>query len=155
MSEPTHVRVSDAERERVASDLREHFAQGRLDTDEFEERLTRAYAARTAHELEALQTDLPRLPATRAMQRAELAERRSALTRHLIQQTGAGLTPFFVCTLVWLATGAGGGFWPVWVLIFALIPLVRNGWKLYGPAPDLDHVEQSLAPKRQLEESDS
>jgi len=152
MSEPPHVRVSDAERERVASDLREHFAQGRLDAEEFEERLTRAYGARTADELESLQTDLPRLPATRAMQRAELAERRATLTRHLVQQTGAALTPFFICTLVWLATGTNGGFWPVWVLIFALIPLVRNGWKLYGPAPDLDHVEQSLAGKRQLEE---
>ena len=40
------------------------------------------------------------------------------------------------------------------MLIFALLPLVRNGWKLYGPAPDFDHVEKALAPKRELEESD-
>jgi hypothetical protein len=27
----------------------------------------------------------------------------------------------------------------------AAIPLVRNGWRLYGPAPELDRVEQELA----------
>ena len=73
MTEPLHVRVSDQERERVAAELREHFAQGRLDTDELEERLARAYRARTVEELEALRLDLPRLPATHATRRAELA----------------------------------------------------------------------------------
>jgi Domain of unknown function (DUF1707) len=150
MSELPHVRVSDADRERAASALREHFAQGRLDADEFEERLTRAYAARTVNELETLGADLPRLPATG---RTELAERRATLTRHLVQQTGASLVPFGICTVIWLATGTNGGFWPVWILIVALIPLLRNGWRLYGPAPDLDHVERALKPKqRQLEE---
>jgi hypothetical protein len=26
-----------------------------------------------------------------------------------------------------------------------LIPLVRNGWDLYGPSPELDRVERDLA----------
>ena len=145
MSEPSHLRVSDEERERVAAELREHFAQGRLDTDELEDRLSRAYGARTAAELHALRTDLPHLPATR---RADLAEQRSALARQLVQQTGGALAPFLICTAVWLATGANGSFWPIWILIVVLIPLVRNGWKLYGPAPELEHVEKELAAGR-------
>ena len=148
MTEPPHVRVSDQERERVAADLREHFAQGRLDTDELEERLARAYSARTVEELNALRTDLPSLPATHAARRAELAERRSALARGLVQQTGASLVPFLVCTAIWLATGTNGSFWPVWILIVMVIPLLRQGWRLYGPAPDLDHVERELARDR-------
>ncbi len=39
------TRASDAERDRVADALRRHHADGRLSTDEFEERTGRAYAA--------------------------------------------------------------------------------------------------------------
>jgi Domain of unknown function (DUF1707) len=148
MTEPPHVRVSDGERERVAAELREHFAQGRLDTDELEERLARAYGARTVQELEALRTDLPPLPATHPPRRTELAERRSALARELIQQTGASLVPFLVCTAIWLGTGTNGSFWPAWILVVTVIPLLRQGWRLYGPAPDLDHVERELTKDR-------
>ena len=28
--------------------------------------------------------------------------------------------------------------------LVALIPLIRNGWRLYGPAPELDQVEREL-----------
>jgi Domain of unknown function (DUF1707) len=152
MTEPPHVRVSDQEREHVAAELREHFAQGRLDTDELEERLARAYGARTVQELQALRTDLPLLPSTPATRRAELAERRSTLARELVQQTGASLVPFFVCTAIWLATGTNGSFWPVWILIVTVIPLLRQGWRLYGPAPDLDHVERELSRERRAEQ---
>ncbi|MGB2711297.1 MAG: DUF1707 domain-containing protein, partial [Conexibacter sp.] len=41
------LRASDAERERTATLLREHCASGRLSTDELDERLGAAYAART------------------------------------------------------------------------------------------------------------
>jgi hypothetical protein len=49
------------EREQAVQVLGEHFAQGRLDPQEFEDRTTTAYAARTAGDLDALFTDLPRL----------------------------------------------------------------------------------------------
>jgi uncharacterized protein DUF1707 len=144
----SELRVSDQDRERAIRDLREHFAAGRLTEDELDERIQAAYAARTEDELQAVRTDLPRLPVTPAERRAELAERRSQLQRRLVQQSGAGLVPFAICTGVWLAAGASGPFWPVWVLLFALIPLVRNGWSLYGPDPDLDAVERELARRR-------
>ncbi|MFE2294422.1 DUF1707 domain-containing protein [Streptomyces sp. NPDC059452] len=53
------MRASDAERERIAELLREAVAEGRLEMDEFEQRLETAYAARTHGELEPLVRDLP------------------------------------------------------------------------------------------------
>ena len=53
------IRVSDADRERVADRLREHFAQGRLSTDELDERIAAALAAKTFGDLRRIMTDLP------------------------------------------------------------------------------------------------
>ncbi|MEW2069603.1 DUF1707 domain-containing protein [Streptomyces sp. NPDC007346] len=53
------MRASDAERERIAELLREAVAEGRLEMDEFEQRLETAYTARTHGELEPLVRDLP------------------------------------------------------------------------------------------------
>ncbi|MFG2665693.1 DUF1707 domain-containing protein [Streptomyces sp. NPDC048387] len=52
-------RASDADRERVAERLRDAVAEGRLDMEEFEERLEAAYTSRTYAELEPLTQDLP------------------------------------------------------------------------------------------------
>ena len=35
-----------------------------------------------------------------------------------------------------------------WLVLVAVIPLVRNGWRLYGPAPELDRVAEDLAERR-------
>ncbi|MER7759521.1 DUF1707 domain-containing protein [Streptomyces sp. NPDC097619] len=56
---PHELRASDADRELVVERLREAVAEGRLDMDEFEERMTTAYASRTYGELEPLTRDLP------------------------------------------------------------------------------------------------
>jgi uncharacterized protein DUF1707 len=53
------IRVSDAEREAAAAELREHFASGRLDQEELDERLARVFAAKTRGDLNAVFTDLP------------------------------------------------------------------------------------------------
>lgn len=52
-------RVSDAERQRVIDALCEHFADDRLELDEFERRLDRAHEAGGLNELEGLLQDLP------------------------------------------------------------------------------------------------
>ncbi|WP_018555870.1 MULTISPECIES: DUF1707 domain-containing protein [unclassified Streptomyces] len=52
------MRASDAERERIAEILREAVAEGRLEMEEFDQRLDRAYKARTHGELEPLVRDL-------------------------------------------------------------------------------------------------
>ncbi|MEV5566508.1 DUF1707 domain-containing protein [[Kitasatospora] papulosa] len=53
------MRASDAERERVAETLREAVAEGRLEMDEFEQRLDATFKARTHGELVPLVRDLP------------------------------------------------------------------------------------------------
>ncbi|NUL03657.1 DUF1707 and DUF2154 domain-containing protein [Streptomyces lunaelactis] len=58
-SELPEMRASDTERERVAERLRDAVAEGRLDMEEFEQRLDAAYKARTHGELEPLVSDLP------------------------------------------------------------------------------------------------
>src|SRR6185312_14912793 len=142
------LRASDAERELVADEIREHYAQGRLDSAELDERLTATYGARTRADLDLVRHDLPRLPASAAQARSELRERRAELARRLVQRTGGALVPFAICTVIWLASGANGSFWPIWVALVALIPLVVNGWRLFGPAPDLDAVEARLSRER-------
>ena len=124
------VRASDEDRERLANELRDHSVAGRLETDELEERLQQTYAARTTGELEALRSDLPATPEALAR---EQAARRSHLTRRLVQESGGSAALFAVCTVIWLASGATGQFWPVWVAIVFLLSLVRNGWALFGP----------------------
>jgi hypothetical protein len=53
------LRASDADRERVAEILRQHCTAGRLDLDEYSERLSRALRARTLPELLSVTSDLP------------------------------------------------------------------------------------------------
>ena len=52
-------RIGDAERDLVVSALHAHFAAGRLDQGEVEERLANALAAKTAGELRRTVMDLP------------------------------------------------------------------------------------------------
>jgi Domain of unknown function (DUF1707) len=53
------LRASDAERDRTATELGEHFQAGRLNEAEFDERVTTALRARTRGELATLVADLP------------------------------------------------------------------------------------------------
>jgi hypothetical protein len=58
-AELPELRASDADRERVAEQLRDALAEGRLDMEEFEERLEATYSARTYGELTPITRDLP------------------------------------------------------------------------------------------------
>ncbi len=53
------VRASDQDRERAAEVLKTGFAEGRLDKDEYDQYLSRIYAARTVGELATLTSQLP------------------------------------------------------------------------------------------------
>jgi Domain of unknown function (DUF1707) len=55
------LRVGDTERSQVADLLSKHYAEGRLDDDEFKERLERAMSAKTRSDLNGLTFDLPRI----------------------------------------------------------------------------------------------
>jgi Domain of unknown function (DUF1707)/2TM domain len=106
----TDLRVSDAERDRTATLLREHAGEGRLDLAELDERLERAYAARTRGDLAELTRDLPRVPA-----RQRPREKRG--------EVGAYLAVMALLVAIWALTGMGY-FWPVWPALgwgFALL----------------------------------
>lgn len=109
------LRASDADRDLVAGELREHAGSGRLSVDELGERLETVFAARTLGELEAPLADLPRV---------ERPQRRPRLARAPMLALAALLLT------AWVLTGAGG-LWPVWVLLglWWFGPLRhRHGW---------------------------
>jgi len=54
-----HLRVSDSERQAVTDRLAEHYAEGRLDQAEFDDRVGRAMSAKTRADLSGLFSDLP------------------------------------------------------------------------------------------------
>jgi Domain of unknown function (DUF1707) len=141
------LRASDADRERLVDELEQHAIDGRLTTDEFEQRTGQAYAAKTVGELEKLRQDLPPVPT--GGQVVSRRQKRSELTKRSLQETGGSAGLFVVCTVIWLASGASGQFWPVWVLLIVVLSLVRSGWALYGPGADLDAVEADLDARRE------
>ena len=61
-TDPTRLRISDAERHQVAEILREAAGEGRLDLDELDQRLEATYAARTYADLVPITLDLPAHP---------------------------------------------------------------------------------------------
>jgi len=58
-ADPRQMRAADSDRDQTAELLRRAAAEGRISFDELEERIGRAYAAKTFADLEALTSDLP------------------------------------------------------------------------------------------------
>ena len=116
------LRVSDRERERVVDLLSRHAAEGRLDVDELDARIDRAFAAPTRGELEAVTSDLPTS--------GERTPRRGRHHRSGLPLLAHGLIPFVsvnvLLVAIWAATGAGY-FWPVWPILGWGFALVKGG----------------------------
>jgi Domain of unknown function (DUF1707) len=104
------VLASDAEREQVAEALRTHAAAGRLDPDELDERLGRAFAARTRADLTPLVADLP-TPTPRP--------------RREIPRIPPVIPLAILLVAIWALTGAGY-FWPVWPIGAMLIGAFKH-----------------------------
>lgn len=141
MPDAGQLRVSDEEREGVIDELREHTVAGRLTAEELDQRLEAAYKAKTRADLDKLRADLP-ISSTAA--KKALALRRSHLRRRLLQEGGGAIAASAVCVAIWIAAGAHGAFWPIWVIIFTLMPAIRDGWALIGPGSDLQALEARL-----------
>ena len=117
-------RIGDDDRDRVIERINSAFVEGRLDLDELEERLVLVYQAKFATDLNRLLADLPSAP--------------TATTHRVVpdvsaQASPAGNTvgtygPFFIApvisTIVYATTGFGGHFWPIWVWLGCMIPVV-------------------------------
>lgn len=114
------IRASDAEREAVGQRLRAAHADGRIDSDELQERIGRCYSARTTGELSALVADLPSEPAPA---RAPAAGWRSMPRLALILP--------ILLTLVFVgAVSHGHVFWIIPFLFFARFWVMRRGrWR--------------------------
>ncbi len=109
------MRVSDAERDEVAGQLREHHVLGRLDVSELDERLAATFAAKIRDDLAVVTHDLPspdpwrpvaqtstRTPQAQASQRTPATRAGSAPTRF----TGRGL--MLLVLLSWFVLGGIG-----------------------------------------------
>jgi hypothetical protein len=62
MATDDSIRASDADRDVVVEALREAYTEGRLTRDEFDERMSAAYASKTWGQLRELTVDLPVQP---------------------------------------------------------------------------------------------
>jgi hypothetical protein len=56
---PVEPRIGDADRDQAVGFLQEHMTQGRIDSSEFDDRMSQALKAKTASELAVLFDDLP------------------------------------------------------------------------------------------------
>jgi hypothetical protein len=134
MASSPSVRASDADRDRTADLLREHHARGRLDPEEFAERLDRVFAAKTIDDLDELTADLPAidlyplpsasLPRTRAMPSGPAAS--SALGQaagqvRIWRGSAHGSTG-------WVA--AWGSWSAVMMVLLVLLAVSGNAWPL-------------------------
>jgi hypothetical protein len=123
------MRAADADRQLAADRLRAAIDEGRLDLHEYDERLQRAYAAKTYGDLDALLADLPAAAAVvPAPAQAPVPAAPAPLDRRAAGVTAAWLAhvwgswakavAFF--TLIWaiplIATGDPVFYWPVFFL---------------------------------------
>ena len=128
MSQSPSLRASDQDRELLAAQLRDHYAAGRLSSDELSDRLDAVYASRTSDALRRLAEDLPDLRPPRLRDPArELARRR------IYQDIGRVVLLNLFCVGIFLASGANGQFWPVWVILVSALRLGQDAWRLLGP----------------------
>lgn len=130
------IRASDEDRDRAASLLREHHAAGRLDADEFNERLDQAYHAKTLGDLDQIMSDLPAIdlyrlpdenlrryrgPTPGGGSLVEMSAQSGALARHSrfsqawLAAWSTWFTVSLVCFVIWGLSGAGSYLWPLWV----------------------------------------
>jgi Domain of unknown function (DUF1707) len=128
-SDPRSMRAGNADRERVVKLLNDAFAEGRLDVGELDERVSRAYSAKTLGELDPLIADLP-VPRQEVHPVRPVPPHPARRPRDLERAAGHDdwrgpvkgvATVFLVNVLIWaivsISTGSLIYFWPVWLLI--------------------------------------
>ena len=110
------LRAADHDREAVGEILRTQHLEGRLSTDEFQERLERAMTATTYADLDELIADFPIEDETRA----------ARAPRHRIP---LALTPLLILVAVLVATGAHAFWLAIPVFFFVVRGLL---WRTMG-----------------------
>jgi hypothetical protein len=104
------LRIGDADREAAAASMREHYAQGRLTLEEFNQRLDAVFAATTQSELRRVISDLPHvatpsraLPVAAAGNYRERARREH---RHGPRPRLRALSAFVTIIIAWLVVAS-------------------------------------------------
>jgi len=124
-----HMRSSRADRERAIDVLKAAFAEGRLDQDEYTERVGRVYASRTYADLAALTGDLPAGPlGTLAPQTVFLPERLPppSIPGSGRSRPGPALIPVLVVVLLLVAvSGVSVGPFGVGLLVLSYFAVMR------------------------------
>jgi hypothetical protein len=120
--------VGDDDRQTVVAELQRHFIDGRLTSDELEQRVEDALHARTFADLAVLLTDLPTLPSQAPATSLEPSEPVEYDSPHFSfgPPLGAILVLVGIVTMLWMFAMPGGshmggfGFWPIliWGLFF-------------------------------------
>lgn len=128
--ETARLRASDEDRESVVALLGSHHQAGRLDLDEFQERVSTAYQSQTVGQLSPLLSDLPRLASPTDEERGTGARRLRELRARPFGELTDGqralrvlwtvlLAAFSINLVVWCLASATEGhvlyFWPAWV----------------------------------------
>jgi hypothetical protein len=130
------IRASDADRDRSAAALSGHYAAGRLTLEEFQERLDRAYAAKTLGELDDLMTDLPEPGPSQLVGPRDAnmppPERRAPATVQVPVGSHPAIWQFWLglaigTFVIWLISGATGGPWFLWLAI-PLVFIMARRW---------------------------
>jgi hypothetical protein len=113
MATRSSLRASDADREAVAERLRHAAVEGRLEPDEFEQRLHEALRARTYGDLGRLLGDLPAKPLAWERRRAEaMPAARTAVA--VAMRVGIALAVVIVALVIAAVTA-------VWWVLCALV----------------------------------
>ncbi|WP_246607306.1 DUF1707 SHOCT-like domain-containing protein [Paractinoplanes toevensis] len=128
------MRAADADRQLVADQLKSALEEGWLDLGEYDERLQRAYAARTYGDLDRLLTDLPNAaPVVPAPPQAVAVPAESATRSWLAHVWGPYLRAAAFFTLIWAAgsffstDSDASSYWPVWILApWGVLALLRT-----------------------------
>lgn len=130
------MRASDADRDAVLTELSEHFQAGRLTSDEFDERSSKALAAKTYADLAGLVTDLPDTSAPTAPppQQQPVAGPLPG-PRPPVRRGGSRVSPLAIAAVVIVAYAVLGSHqqWHLvsslwWVVIIALV-VARRGMR--------------------------
>ena len=133
--ERSELRAADNDRRRVLAQLERHFVDGRLTSDEYDERVGLALAARTFGDLDALLRDLPADPTPPSEASLETEGEpvgpwsHEDFRRHFLSYAMV----MALLVAIWLLTSPGGYFWPVWPMLgwgigVASHGLARSGW---------------------------
>ncbi len=113
------LRASDRDREEIAEVLREHYAQGRLTIEEFDQRSTAAFAAKTMGDLGPLVADLPE-------EREPQAAAPAWSTARMRWIAVAGAVAAVALLVVAVLAGRAVFAVPGWLVVLVLLRLMRG-----------------------------